>query len=213
MSSGAILKSPINNESEFFESLETKLSGTKSSVKGQMKRILGNSGASLNELFLLCFKPKMSSNCDDKSAWSCYGDLEAIVRKEAEAKKKAMAEKETQAEKEAKAEKEEKARGSLIESIPTDKKKLFKYDVDWRTYDASNLSGSVQRWVSKKVAELLGEEEPSLVEFVVEKVGEHLSAKDMVSELEPVLDNEAEPFVIKLWRMLIYETLKANEKA
>ena len=52
-----------------------------------------------------------------------------------------------------------------------------------------------------------------LVEFVVEKVGEHLSAKDMVSELEPVLDNEAEPFVIKLWRMLIYETLKANEKA
>jgi len=111
------------------------------------------------------------------------------------------------------AEKEEKARGSLIESIPTDKKKLFKYDVDWRTYDASNLSGSVQRWVSKKVAELLGEEEPSLVEFVVEKVGEHLSAKDMVSELEPVLDNEAEPFVIKLWRMLIYETLKANEKA
>jgi len=111
------------------------------------------------------------------------------------------------------AEKEEKARGSLIESIPTDKKKLFKYDVDWRTYDASNLSGSVQRWVSKKVAELLGEEEPSLVEFVVEKVGEHLSAKDMVSELEPVLDNEAEQFVIKLWRMLIYETLKANEKA
>jgi RNA-binding protein 25 len=52
-----------------------------------------------------------------------------------------------------------------------------------------------------------------LVEFVVEKVGEHLSAKDMVGELEPVLDNEAEPFVIKLWRMLIYETLKANEKA
>ena len=111
------------------------------------------------------------------------------------------------------AEKEEKARGSLIESIPTDKKKLFKYDVDWRTYDASNLSESVQRWVSKKVAELLGEEEPSLVEFVVEKVGEHLSAKDMVSELEPVLDDEAEQFVIKLWRMLIYETLKANEKA
>jgi len=48
---------------------------------------------------------------------------------------------------------------------------------------------------------------------VVEKVGEHLSAKDMVGELEPVLDNEAEPFVIKHWRMLIYETLKANEKA
>ena len=111
------------------------------------------------------------------------------------------------------ADKDEKARGSLIESIPTEKKKLFKYEVDWSTYDASNLSESVQRWVSKKVAELLGEEEPSLVEFVVEKVGEHLSAKDMVGELEPVLDNEAEPFVIKLWRMLIYETLKANEKA
>ena len=44
------------------------------------------------------------------------------------------------------ADKDEKARGSLIESIPTEKKKLFKYEVDWSTYDASNLSESVQRW-------------------------------------------------------------------
>ena len=88
-----------------------------------------------------------------------------------------------------------------------------KVGADWATYDAAKLSDSVQRWVNKKVAELLGEEEPSLVEFVVEKAGEHLGAAAMVDELEPVLDTEAEPFVIKLWRMLIYETLKANEKA
>ena len=100
---------------------------------------------------------------------------------------------------------------SLIESIPTSKADIFAYEIDWATYDAAKLSDSVQRWVNKKVAELLGEEEPSLVEFVVEKAGEHLGAAAMVDELEPVLDTEAEPFVIKLWRMLIYETLKAKE--
>jgi RNA-binding protein 25 len=35
----------------------------------------------------------------------------------------------------------------------------------------------------------------------------------MVEELAPVLDSEAESFVIKLWRMLIYEVLKAKEAA
>lgn len=85
--------------------------------------------------------------------------------------------------------------------------------MDWSVYDKAKLGDSVQRWVSKKVTELLGEEEPSLVEFVVEKTAEHLPAAAMVEELEPVLDTEAEPFVIKLWRMLIYEVLKAKEAA
>ena len=102
---------------------------------------------------------------------------------------------------------------SLIESIPTSKQDIFDYQLDWSVYDSANLGESVQRWVTKKVTELLGEEEPSLVEFVVEKAAEHLSASAMVEELEPVLDTEAEPFVIKLWRMLIYETLKAKEAA
>lgn len=35
----------------------------------------------------------------------------------------------------------------------------------------------------------------------------------MVEELAPVLDTEAAPFVIKLWRMLIYEVLKAKGAA
>jgi RNA-binding protein 25 len=58
---------------------------------------------------------------------------------------------------------------SLIESIPTSKEEIFEYPLDWAVYDEAALGASVQRWVSKKVAELLGEEEPSLVEFVVEK--------------------------------------------
>ena len=57
------------------------------------------------------------------------------------------------------------------------------------------------------------EEEPSLVEFIVEKVGEHVGAESMCEELQPVLDSEAEAFVIKLWRMLLYEILKLKHNA
>ena len=82
--------------------------------------------------------------------------------------------------------------------------------MDWDAYDTCFLAASVKRWVAKKVTELLGEEEPSLVEFVVEHTDKHAGAAELTAELTPVLDAEAESFVVKLWRMVIYETLKAR---
>jgi RNA-binding protein 25 len=58
---------------------------------------------------------------------------------------------------------------------------------------------AVERWVGEAIAELLGEEEPGLVELVMEKVGERPT---MVAALEPVLDAEAEAFAEKLWAVL-----------
>jgi hypothetical protein len=70
-----------------------------------------------------------------------------------------------------------------------------------------------QAWVSKKVAELLGAEEPSLVKFIGSKLNAHASCEALVTELAPVLDDDndkqAEKFVLKLQRLLILETKKA----
>ena len=61
---------------------------------------------------------------------------------------------------------------------------------------------AVERWVGEAIAELLGEEEPGLVELVMEKVGERPTKAAMVAALEPVLDAEAEAFAEKLWAVL-----------
>ena len=56
--------------------------------------------------------------------------------------------------------------------------------------------------MGEAIAELLGEEEPGLVELVMEKVGERPTKATMVAALEPVLDAEAEAFAEKLWAVL-----------
>ncbi len=100
---------------------------------------------------------------------------------------------------------------SIADAIPTTKQGVFKEPVDWGALDRAGdrMLSTLGSWVGKKVAELLGEEEPSLTEFVVGKLKEHTGAEDMLQELKEVLDEEAEGFVLRLYRTVLYETKKA----
>ena len=60
-------------------------------------------------------------------------------------------------------------------------------------------------WISRKFTEYLGSAEEDFVQFVLESLGDRKDPRSIVQELEMVLDKEAETFVVKLWRMLIYE--------
>jgi len=60
-------------------------------------------------------------------------------------------------------------------------------------------------WISKKLTEYLGSAEEDFVEFVLDSLRQKKDPKSIVQELEMVLDKEAETFVVKLWRMLIFE--------
>ena len=62
-------------------------------------------------------------------------------------------------------------------------------------------------WIEKKMVEYLGEEEPTLIDFIITKLQNKCHPNDIYEELEPILDTEANIFVIKLWRMLIYNVL------
>ncbi|KTF79063.1 hypothetical protein cypCar_00024070 [Cyprinus carpio] len=79
---------------------------------------------------------------------------------------------------------------SLIEKIPTAKPELFNYPLDWSVVDTSLMEKRIRPWINKKIVEYIGEEEATLVDFVCSKV----------------LDEEAEVFIVKMWRLLIYET-------
>lgn len=98
----------------------------------------------------------------------------------------------------------------LIAKVPTEIKEVFSYSIDWKAYDEGGpaLKERIQKWVSRKTGELLGLEELSMVEFIMNLLAEHTPAKKVLEHLQEVLDEETNPFVFKLFRMVIFETLK-----
>lgn len=65
-------------------------------------------------------------------------------------------------------------------------------------------------WISKKITEFLGEEETTLVDYIVSSTREHVKAPEMLDRLQSILDDEAEMFVLKMWRMLIFEVKRVE---
>lgn len=102
---------------------------------------------------------------------------------------------------------------SLIEKIPTEKSALFEYVVDWDLVDNQLMEKRIRPWVNKKIAEYIGEPEPTLTDFICSKVLAGSSPKAILDDVQMVLDEEAEVFVVKMWRLLIYEIENKKQKA
>ncbi|XP_042048982.1 RNA-binding protein 25-like isoform X2 [Salvia splendens] len=98
----------------------------------------------------------------------------------------------------------------LIDTIPKTKDELFSYEINWAIYDQNVLHERMRPWVSKKITDFLGEEEVTLVEYIVCSTQEHVDAGEMLERLQTILDDEAEMFVLKMWRMLIFEIKKVE---
>ena len=98
----------------------------------------------------------------------------------------------------------------LIAKVPTDIKAVFAFEIDWKAYDegGETLKERIRKWVTKKTGDLLGLEEASMVDYIMTLLAEHTSAKKVLEALQEVLDEETNPFVFKLFRMVIFETLK-----
>lgn len=102
---------------------------------------------------------------------------------------------------------------SLIEKIPTDKTDLFAYNIDWDLVDNQLMEKRIRPWVNKKIAEYIGEPEPSLTDFICSKVLAGSTPKAILEDVQMVLDEEAEVFVVKMWRLLIYEIENKKQKS
>lgn len=72
------------------------------------------------------------------------------------------------------------------------------------------LHDRMRPWISKKIQEFLGEEETTLIDYIVSSTQEHVKASQMLERLQIILDEEAEMFVLKMWRMLIFEIKKVE---
>jgi RNA-binding protein 25 len=106
----------------------------------------------------------------------------------------------------ASAEEKRKSIKTLIERIPTAKEDLFAYPLDWTMVDSTLMDRRIKPWVNKKIVEYIGEDEPTLSDFICKKVTAHSTPSSILADISMVLDEEAEVFVVKMWRLLIYET-------
>jgi RNA-binding protein 25 len=98
----------------------------------------------------------------------------------------------------------------MIDQIPTEKSTLFAYPIDWVAVESLGLADtSLRPWIVRKIVEYLGEEETTLIEFIVAKVRNRCEPSVLLGELEAVLEEDAEQFVVKLWRMLIFSVIAA----
>lgn len=93
----------------------------------------------------------------------------------------------------------------LVDQIPIEKSKLFVYPIDWSLVRKhSVIITTMKPWITKKVVEYLGEEEETLINFIVSKLENRCDPNELMSELSDVLDDDTEQFVVKLWRMFIF---------
>ena len=99
---------------------------------------------------------------------------------------------------------------AIIATVPTARDDIFAHPMDWSTFTTAKIDAIASKWISKKLTDLLGESEPALARFVLEKLDARVSPLDLIADLDPVLDAECEPFVVSLWRLLIFEINKAT---
>ena len=84
------------------------------------------------------------------------------------------------------------------------------YDADSTALPAEHAVPAHAR-VLKKPAEVLGQEEPSRVDYVMRLVKQDKQPAQMVDTLSAIMDNETEPFVLNLFRLIIMESEKAAQ--
>jgi hypothetical protein len=113
---------------------------------------------------------------------------------------------------EKKTEERKKKIKDLVATIPTDKEGLWNWNVKWEELDENILNKKLQPFVSKKIVEYLGVQEDELVSFVIDHLRNKKPAADLTREMMMTLDEESELFVMKLWRMLIFETESKTRK-
>jgi len=90
---------------------------------------------------------------------------------------------------------------------------LFKFVIDWGVVDEHNLIETKMKvWVKKKIIEYLGDEELTLIEYICKKLSEQTPPEQLLELLLLVLEDEAADFVIKMWRMLIYNILMVKDE-
>ena len=94
----------------------------------------------------------------------------------------------------------------IIKSIPKTTTELFKYDLSWHFLTQNLLKHRLNNWVSDNIKKLLGPQEKDLINVILKHLAAHKSAEELVDEIDGILLQDTHNFVVKLWRLVFYET-------
>lgn len=110
---------------------------------------------------------------------------------------------------------------ALIARIPTAREDIFAFKIDWAIMKAESIvEKKLRPWVRKKVIEYLGAEEEGMIDYIINKVnscsspcsGSPVTPHSLLADLKEFLDDDAEGFVVKMWRMNIFEFLRVMNR-
>lgn len=108
---------------------------------------------------------------------------------------------------------------ACIDKIPRKKAELYTFSVDWNVLAQKRiLDRKLGPFVNKLLKEYLGQEERNLVHLVVRMVVNREEPAKIQLKVEKFLDEDAEvrprqKFVKRMWRMVVFESLKLETNA
>ncbi|UZJ52678.1 hypothetical protein CBS101457_001998 [Exobasidium rhododendri] len=100
----------------------------------------------------------------------------------------------------------EERKRKIREDLPADATSVFDREPKWEHLRESDIEESYKALLDKGIVESIGESVPDMVEELVSKIRAHHSAKDLISVVEEVLEEEAVPLIERLWRELLINT-------
>ena len=65
--------------------------------------------------------------------------------------------------------------------------------------------------MAKRIKEYVGAEEESIINLIVKKVKKKCPPQEIEDKMESIIEKEAEDFVMKMWRILVFEQLKIEK--
>lgn len=98
---------------------------------------------------------------------------------------------------------------ALIREVPVARDAVHAFPIDWDALSEASL-GRLGAWVGTKATALLGSPQPAFVGGVLDLLKARTPAREAEAELGAVLDEDAPDFVVKLYRTVILEALKAR---
>ncbi len=96
------------------------------------------------------------------------------------------------------------AREAADKRIPRDAEGIFGFPVVWEAVDSEMLE-EIRPWVRRGLVSVVGEDDDETVGIIVGLLEAHTSARQVVEEMAVALEEDAEPFVAEIWRVLLLE--------